>query len=191
MSGASLLLRSNFREESIGRTSDRPPAGYGRQAGRQDAVNIEATLTIATLIRRATMADINTTTQGETSPRIFDYEFLNTSAAQMGDKADAITAMVEAVRTPIVSDMLVAIADDLNLASAIAERALRFEVAARAPTPIRRVSCGSLDDARSSSGAEGNAFGLATLLGGGGLAMPAHSACHWPQDNLRAQRHHR
>jgi hypothetical protein len=59
-----------------------------------------------------------------------DLEFLNFSAAQMGDRADAITAVVEAAQNPFVSNILSAIAGDLKLASTIAERLahLRFEI---------------------------------------------------------------
>jgi len=71
----------------------------------------------------------------------------------MGDRADAITAVVEAVRTPFVTDVLNAIAGDLKLASTIAGRLahLRFEVseiAAKSTDPdAARELRDALDDA--------------------------------------------
>lgn len=60
-----------------------------------------------------------------------DLEMLNFAAAQLGDRADALAALISAMKNAVVTDALTALTNDLKLASTIAERLahLRFEVA--------------------------------------------------------------
>jgi hypothetical protein len=64
-------------------------------------------------------------------PITLDLEFLNFTAASLGDRADALAALISAMKNAVVTNALTTLTNDLKLASTIAERLahLRFEVA--------------------------------------------------------------
>jgi hypothetical protein len=100
--------------------------GYGR--GGPPKVMKAPMATLTTTNRKGLF--IMAINQSITGPAVLDLEFLNLTAAQLGDRADAITTVLDAMRAPFVTKVLNAIATDLKLASTIAERLahLRFEI---------------------------------------------------------------